>query len=559
MRPTVQLESVRRACLKLSVNTLKLQLSLFVDEAQCLLEQYNVDGYFLSEADNNVRRTGFSGVLNAFLRSNDIFRSYPLFSGTGLSIEHLDDALKSMMGKLQGVKVPESFYYEFDQLETGQIEEYMEHFLDLTDISDHVKTHVFKWLQGRPRWTASFIESYLTRGHRNIQFGTRGRFRSGGKKERRFVQALDRYLSNMTEQAGRKSWPDIDDADNRGQKRSAISHFMKFMKTGSGLDPSRAAMEHLIFEYATTGMAATVRSDTFRAIKYGLAQVERDAQGKLIGRINEPIIAQAGISLFTLMSMAENFMNTQTDKGTAFERFSVPYLMKNLETIIQAQVEPSKPDNPFQGFRVSEKSSYGVLVQSCKGSVNATLKWIREAAAARIEGAVPPFCWPDNYFGPDVLSLIFNEQYTDHRTLLAQMKFRNSLNQLEALATLVPAYLYMDNKHIPTPRAKAGEPPKKKKSRTLNVNVPKENWEMTKSLVIPQDKPCLRFMVQYPKAATDTAVPGWRHKDKFEKCSDDDCESVHDYLIVVAGGSESAGLFFEDGIGTLDSNRASNY
>ena len=36
-------------------------------------------------------------------------------------------------------------------------------------------------------------------------------------------------------------------------------------------------------------------------------------------------------------------------------------------------------------------------------------------------------------------------------------------------------------------------------------------------------------------------------EEEIEKCFDDDnCESVHDYLIVLARGGESAGLFFED-------------
>ena len=541
LRPTVVLDELTsRAALKsLKYDTHKLHKSIFVDEAQYLLEQHGTDGYFLSEINEDTERTGFSAVLKAFFHSKSVLGAYPLFSGTGISIEDVEDAFKSSMAKLPGMKLPESFFHRFDQFGPAEIEQYMENFIDLTDISKPVKTHVFKWLQGRPRWTAGFIESYLTRVHKQIDFGTRVRLdnNNNSNKEKNFVQALDRYLSNMTESdSRRRSWPPDDGKIlDMGKKRTAISHFRKFMNAKCSLEQSRRSMEHRIFQYTTTGKAMPIRKDVSHTIEFGLAQLTVDEGKRLIGHINEPIIVQAGISLFTLELMAENHMNNQDEKGTAFERFSVPYLMKNLQEIIQEQV---KPVNLFEGFRVSDKSSYGILVRSCKDSVRDTLEWITEAANATIEGMVPPFCWPDKYFGADALTLLWNEAYTEYRSLLSQMKFRENFSMPEALATLVPDRLYMDHKHIPNSRHSGDEPPKKK-ARTLNVNVPKEDWERVRSIVTPPNQPCLRFLVQYPKQKSKLANPGPRHKDSIDICEDCNCNaSQHDFQIVVAGGSQ---------------------
>ena len=67
----------------------------------------------------------------------------------------------------------------------------------------------------------------------------------------------------------------------------------------------------------------------------------------------------------------------------------------------------------FASFDVSSKSSHRVLGQSCRDDVAAALVWIGTATVAKIEGTYPPFCYPDDYFGHDVLFLFWNYRHTE--------------------------------------------------------------------------------------------------------------------------------------------------
>ena len=156
--PRVELtESKLRDAIELDLTPAAKSLckTLIVDEAQNLLHDDTASGYFVSEKDPVIKRTGFSGVMKAFYRLQKDFDGMPLFAGTGLSFESMDETMESMMGKGAGTYIPPRYFHCFDVYDANDVEEYVSQSIDLSDISAPVKSHVFTWLRGRPRWTAS--------------------------------------------------------------------------------------------------------------------------------------------------------------------------------------------------------------------------------------------------------------------------------------------------------------------------------------------------------------------------------------------------------------------
>ena len=95
----------------------------------------------------------------------------------------------------------------------------------------------------------------------------------------------------------------------------------------------------------------------------------------------------------------------------AFEKVILPALQdkSRLGGILESQLSEK---NKFEGFSVSRLSSYGVLAKSCD-KIQDTLEWIEDATSSWIEGTVPPFCYPDKHFGPDLMFLLWNSDFTD--------------------------------------------------------------------------------------------------------------------------------------------------
>eukprot|EP00978_Attheya_sp_CCMP212_P032160 scaffold124113_cov55-Attheya_sp.AAC.1 len=133
-------------------------MSCFVDEAQMLLTK--LDGYFLSK-DGVEERSAYSAFVKGLhvLAIKGIVQ-FPCFSGTGLSIDAFGSETKSVMTK------PGDHSYTFTGLKTmtaDNVIEYMKKFLNLDEVGMDLVTHVAKWLRGRPRWTATFLETFLVR------------------------------------------------------------------------------------------------------------------------------------------------------------------------------------------------------------------------------------------------------------------------------------------------------------------------------------------------------------------------------------------------------------
>lgn len=119
---------------------------------------------------------------------------------------------------------------------------------------------------------------------------------------------------------------------------------------------------------------------------------------------------------------------------------------------------------------------------------------------------------------------MWNEEYTAFRAALAQGKFRIRFNQLDALRTLVPEWLYYENGDKPTKRKRSS----KVQEDLWNI------WEEAKVNLVGNSQPCLRLMVQYPANATKSAAPGRFHEDGVEPCENASCKRNHNWLATVS-------------------------
>jgi hypothetical protein len=111
------------------------------------------------------------------------------------------------------------------------------------------------------------------------------------------------------------------------------------------------------------------------------------------------------------------------------------------------------------------RSAYGVLARACTEPAD-TILWLEASVEARFDGAVEPFCFPDELFGPDLVFFMRDaSDLLNFVPVLSQAKFtRNMKSQPAAMLTTVPELLYMDNRGDPNASHK-----KREKSK---INVP---------------------------------------------------------------------------------------
>ena len=124
---------------------------------------------------------------------------------------------------------------------------------------------------------------------------------------------------------------------------------------------------------------------------------------------------------------------------------------------------------------------------------------MRESITATMNGSIPPFCFPDDRCGPDLIAFLRKRgDFEDFVPFLAQMKFQKAVSsQPEALRTTEPTLLFHDNRaHSPS----------------LCLEQPmKESWQDTFQRMFGTGKRKLRSirgMVQYPAKKTARATPG---------------------------------------------------
>ncbi|CAB9528857.1 expressed unknown protein [Seminavis robusta] len=159
-------------------------------------------GYFLS-TDGKQARSNFSAVIKAAYKDDELISNselkFPVFLGTGFSIDELEDEGRSASAKRPtAMEQRVHFFGGFELLTPADVEEHLNKFLDLSLLRQDVKQHVARWLRGRPRWTATFLETYVNRLPKGGREG-RTRVREDFSAENlKMLEALDCFLAVMT-------------------------------------------------------------------------------------------------------------------------------------------------------------------------------------------------------------------------------------------------------------------------------------------------------------------------------------------------------------------------
>jgi len=466
-----------------------------VDEAQELSRKLN--GHFLSE-DGKIQRSAFSALLRAMdnaagLPCHD--KGFPLFSGTGMSIDDFLEQSRSVMAKRFLEKDWNFVFTEFQPLTTDAVKTYLESFLELNLGADHESPqvpnssaleHVAKWLRGRPRWAATFLEVYLVREQRETHNGTRGNFSSEAAK---LVEALDRYLAVHTTDGNSRR------TSFTPKKGSAYTTIAETVRGHENLQV-RKTLERAIFKFAVGGRAVVLHQETKRLIEVGVAALRKT--GAIHAILDEPIIIEAGINFFSLDDATLDNMNAQEDdgQGTAFEKVILPAIQRKFVEVLSAQL--GEDGRVLREYSVPSKSSYGVLAVQCK-SVSSTIDWIEKGMSSTFEGEVAPFCYPDTAIGPDLMFFMRNKAFTKFVSVIAQAKYRKRVDQMEALRSITPSLLYHQHRG--------------KENQATSTALPRDNtqfqrWEKLKPVFLGVDHGCVRLMVQYPSYSTKSASPG---------------------------------------------------
>lgn len=340
-------------------------------------------------------------------------------------------------------------------MSVGGVAAYVNKFLDCEKLKGDLVNHVAEWLRGRPRWTATFLEVFFVREIKRHQEMARGRFDKG---EVSLIQALNRYICSHTE-------PEIDMSKKRQSltfDRTSAYAAIERMAKNSSQDywDVRDEMRQAIFRFALSGKKSVIGTRVAELIQGGVASVDfelgelTDKHGK--GKIDEPLIVQAGISFFGLQKNVEsNFTNSSgpSDAGIRFEQYILPGIQTNFTKMVASRAsdvlfcgldddERQKQVALMKQAAVPKWSSYGVMAVDTRSNVLGTIKWIKDSLDARFDGTVAPFCYPDTYFGPDLMFMMRTPAYDYYLFVASQAIFKNDASQLEALRTVLPRLFY---------------------------------------------------------------------------------------------------------------------
>ena len=508
--------------------------AIVIDESQILLRDYS--RFFCSSKDSKKARSGFAALFSSLLalKKDSLQYSrasipYPLFAGTGMSIAEVDDEAISAIAKRTDV-IKRSHFTRFSTLNVEGVKSYMKKFLILdSDVGDAVLDHIAKWLSGRPRWTATFLEEFFVRGSRPKHLTTNAIFMDN---EKILVQALDRYIHDLTKPDRRLSWTGSNDT-----AYTAIHRAMERGKRDMAND-----VEHALFHFTFGGNPHIIKNSSKDLIEIGVARLKVEGTGDDDGNIldvtiDEPLMVEAGINYVGLQRLANIAFTLRRHSGgvgDSFEEIAVVALRKKLKDLLG---ETFSDSNELANLHAPTKSSYGVMAKSCKGQssekIIGLLDWIDSATSATFEGTVPPFCFPTEMLGPDVVCLLRDDGYRNIGTVLCQAKFSSVQSQPEALRTVVPEWLFYENRD--------------KEERGINKKFGGEElqrWNNLKSKLVGDDIPLVRCLIEYPVNATRSSQSGRIHRNSIEPCADSKiCNEKLDWLLTIAG--QNADTFFD--------------
>ena len=468
--------------------------AIFVDEAQVLLNDER--GFFLGTKGD--KRSSFSGIFEGLLQTRISVSKpskfpFPIFSGTGMSMQGLEKEKTSGSAKFSCAVPEKSAFINFLPLTRTQVEDYLSTFLQLENVDENVRRHVTSWLRGRPRWAATFVEEYLVRTDKSYKEPTKAEFTGDHAA---LIQAIDRYIHDMTSKLSdrRKPW--------QGGNRTACSAFEEFDAENKNRKHRRSLneIERAIYKYAFGMKPDLLKEDAKILIMTGVAAVhvqETNLHTKsVVAYIDEPLMVEAGVRYYGVDELLLSHLEMQEDGGMSdgYQKLCIRPLQEHLSEKLVALF----PDDRFCDFSVPLRSAYGVIAKSCEGQttekVKLTMEWLEAAKSAKLEGSVPPFCLPDELFGPDLVCLMWNKTHKEYRVVLCQSKYCMVQSQPKALGTLVPNWLYHRNRGKPDMRLSLTE-----KELLLK-------WASLKKMFLNQS--IVRVLMEYPVLATKASTPG---------------------------------------------------
>ena len=319
------------SALYLEMDSLGRDVVPFIDEAQELLKEGK--DLFLT-SDGSESRSMYYAILRALTyMSNFTCLGSPILSGTGLSIDDLQSQSASGGAGKASVSKGRLYFSGFQTLDNAAVKMYIRSFLHVDEgVKDDVIDHMAKWLRGRPRWTASFIETFLgPRRKRKNTFMTRGNFVTDS--ENILIEAIDRYIDVMTN----------DHESNDARFSFSFGHTSAWgcmsRAMAKDVDLSRK-LENAVFDYAIGKAPTFLQPEVKTLIEYGVAAV---AGHKLPNRncysgiLAEPLIVQAGLNMFRVEDYLKERMTQQDDHGGAtFEKSDYSVITEQRESFMFA-------------------------------------------------------------------------------------------------------------------------------------------------------------------------------------------------------------------------------
>jgi hypothetical protein len=305
-------------------------MACFVDEAQILKDE--LLGFFLSN-DGNYERSAYKAFVHGFttLAHTENFLRYPVFSGTGLALGTLmAEAASNGMKPRQHSLV----FFRLDPLGIEEVTSYLCKFLSLENIGEDLVKHMAKWLRGRPRWVATFVETFLQRPGKENYRKPPGDFQPA---EAPIIEAIDRYI----EKATRKE----DDPDRRLSwtldGSSAYTMVKELYLQTAEFDTQPMVLSQVkdaAFVYALSGESIMMRDKTAKMIQTGVASVvtavsEEDAFEVCVDcKIDEPLMVQACINFFDIQVLLEAEMATARESAHLGSDSSIIYVQQFKKT-----------------------------------------------------------------------------------------------------------------------------------------------------------------------------------------------------------------------------------
>ena len=242
----------------------------------------------------------------------------------------------------------------------------MKLFLELDVVGEDLVNHVSKWLRGRPRWAATFLETFLySKQKRHGYPMTRGVWKD---VEMNLIEALDRYVDVMTtggseDTEPRHSW------SNQVEETSAYASIKRVMGYVGTISANvwgevQQELKRAISSFVLSGNPVDIKVGAAEMIEKGIASVVSYKPGLKFSKcvLDEPLIVQAGINFLNVDKVVSDMLRNQSrgGQGDSFELYILPKIQANLVEILNKQLNTAFIK--YKEYRVPMLSAYGVFL-----------------------------------------------------------------------------------------------------------------------------------------------------------------------------------------------------